>query len=769
MDLSAIDDSWMQALHLAFLQHWQFGRDIVFSYGPWGFLHGGYHPATYLITMILWSVLSGVFWWPAWRIAQHFFRNQFASWLWLMGFIATADLALVWVLLLLLLHFFVEDRPFTIIQAVLTLSLGLLSLVKFVTFLFAVTVVLLIALDNVLRQRRFPWILPVFIAGLLCFWIAAGQHLSSFVPYVQCSWQITNGFTEAMMLTGFKEVQDLCFFLAAVAVLSVMAAYAAWLRHRFFGIIPLLGLGFILFVTFKYGYVRTDVHEVAATEDLVLISFACLATLWPTLWKKGTWAIIAGLLPTAAIFLFLSFIYSRDAQAGLLANTLKNPGFQGIFAQVEAVRGGKDLREAYEKHLADLRNQFPLPPIEGNIDAYPLNLDPIFAYGLVYHPRPVIQSYSAYTPELAKLNADFLRGENAPKNILVEGSSSKWDFSPQDQWFTIDNRFPSLDDGLSWPELLTRYDVQEAEVSFVLLKQSPQPRQFHLVPLADLAVNFGERIAVPSATHGPIWAEIELDQTLWGKVVSTLYKPPILLLDVSTRGEPRPFRKRLVPGMARSGFLLSPLVEGCTSFAMLAATDASSNLADDEVTSFKIFTADGSSAGTYYHEPVRLRLYRLEYPKQDLEDITGFRQSTQLEKILRHLRLLHADVMPQMVFAPGEGTVLEVTPGSQFLVSVPKGATQLKIGFGIRGKGMSGPRDAGEIVFRVLAVDRQRQRHLLWSRQLDPAAQETDREKQEAQVELGGPGTSGIVLQTLPAAKDGGTGTRSYWSEIDFQ
>src|SRR5580765_7553611 len=41
-----IEDSYMQVLHTAFAGHWQFGRDICYSFGPWGFLYGGYLPST---------------------------------------------------------------------------------------------------------------------------------------------------------------------------------------------------------------------------------------------------------------------------------------------------------------------------------------------------------------------------------------------------------------------------------------------------------------------------------------------------------------------------------------------------------------------------------------------------------------------------------------------------------------------------------------------------------------------------------------------------
>ena len=765
-----LEDSWIQVQHLAFLQHLQFGRDIVFTFGPWGFLfYGGYYPATYPVSLVAWLVLSVVFWWAACRVARSAFENEFISWVWLMLFTGMAFGGVPWVLLLLMVHFYGGNRPFAMIEVLLVISLSLLSLTQFIIFVLALMSVSAIALDNVLRQRRFPWILLVFVAGLFCFWIVAGQHPGNFGPYFRYSWQMTNGFTEAMMLTGSSAAQDVCLFLVAAVAVTAMAGYAGWLRNRFLGLIPGLGVCFILFTAFKYGYVRHDGHDLWAVKDLLLVSLAAFAALWPFVKKRGQLFVIASVLPTAAIFLFLSFIYSHDAETGLLAGIPKPAGVRGFFAPLELIGGKNPLRDAYEIHLADLRAQLPLPRIDGSIDIYTWNLDPVFAYGLSYRPRPVIQSFSAYTPELAQLNANFLRGENAPKNILINGSGANRQFPRQEDGLTIDDRFPSLEDGLSWPELLTRYDVQEAEVSFVLLKQSLRPRQFHLVPLADRLVSFGERMDVPRATNGPIWAEIELDRTLWGGVVSMLYKPPILLLDVSTRGEPKPVQKRLVPGMARGGFLLSPFVEGCTSFASLASTDMSGNLADYEITSLRIIAAGGASAATYYRYPVRVRLYRLEYPRQNLEGVAGFRQSTRLNKALRHSRLLDAMGIPQMVYDPEAGTVLDVPRDSEIAFAVPEGATHLKLGFGVRGRNNREPPNAGQKVFRVLTVDRQGQTHLLWSRQLGPARQKADQERQETMVEFDGSSLSGIVLQTLSVIGDNGDVLDGYWSEIDFQ
>jgi hypothetical protein len=55
---SIIEDAWIQMLHMAFAERLQFGQDIVFTFGPWGFLYGGDHPATYLISVVVRRLLQ---------------------------------------------------------------------------------------------------------------------------------------------------------------------------------------------------------------------------------------------------------------------------------------------------------------------------------------------------------------------------------------------------------------------------------------------------------------------------------------------------------------------------------------------------------------------------------------------------------------------------------------------------------------------------------------------------------------------------------------
>jgi hypothetical protein len=233
------------------------------------------------------------------------------------------------------------------------------------------------------------------------------------------------------------------------------------------------------------------------------------------------------------------------------------------------------------------------------VDAYPWDQVVILAYGLRYAPRPVFQSYSAYTPALAEMNAAHLLNRCAADNLL---------FALR----TLDRRYPSLDDGRSWPELLTRYSAQSVTKDFVLLEKSTTPGEYHLVPLKDSLIRFAKPVALPAATNGPVWAELEINKTPLGSLTAALYKPPTLVLAVSLQ-DGQQLYCRLVPGMARAGFLLSPFISDNASFVALAAHDER-GLADATVVSMTVFALTQSGSTACYQSPMRLRLYRLDYP-----------------------------------------------------------------------------------------------------------------------------------------------------------
>ena len=618
---SILDDAWIEMLHTAFAERLQFGRDIVFTFGPWGFLYCGYHPATYLVSVVVWAVLAAVFWWAAWRVVTHYFENPLVCWLWMMAVIALASISpfsntdvrlTSWPLLLLLLHFSVEERPFTWTQAMLIISLALLSLIKHSMFTIAFVTVLVIAADNVFRQRRFPWIVLAFAGGIFFFWVLAGQQLNWFNVYLSSASEIVSGYAEAMMFWQPTEKVDIARFWGVATAVCALVGFVEYKQHRLFGLLPLLGFAFIVFAAFKHGYVRHDGHETIATNLLLLAALLWLPAAWFIVWQRSKWLVSLVLLPFILATPLASLSLKRYARIELSSVLGQQLTAENLLAPANFFLGfmedRRDSFRAYNAYATGLRTRtFPDLDIHGTADVYPFSQTLALPPSLTCRPRPIFQSYSAYTPKLAEMNAAHLRSDRTADHIFF------------DVW-TIDGRFAPQDDSLSWPELLTRYDITGMAGKYILMKKSVTPRQYQLSPISETIASFDEAIAVPSMMGGPVWVRIDVRRSLWGNIVATLYRPPPVWLTVVTRSEGTEgmYSGRLLSAEARAGFLLSPVVENRQSFFALASTNWQQELADHEVASAHITADDGKEIASHFQSPpVRVRFYRLDFQRQE--------------------------------------------------------------------------------------------------------------------------------------------------------
>ena len=562
--------------------------------------------------------LAAVFWWAGWRLARFFSSNLLLAWVWLMLFAGLAGMrneqavdirTTAWALLWLSLYFFVEDKPFTARQLLLALGAGILALVKFTGLIAMVAVVLVISADVVLRRRRFPWIAVVYGAGVLFFWLTAGQHLSLFGPYLRYSFLVAGGYNRAMGLSGPGEISATLWMLAASVTLLILMGYAAWQKYKMLATLPLAGLGALLFLTFKLASVRFQpIHSITTSLQLLVISLACLAIVWPAL-QNSNWRLRGScLVVVAGIYLFCAARFHEGYRQmqypdeKLWVNYAWTLNINNLTAPAKLLHDAQYLEKRNEENLSEIRQAFPLPPIQGTVDVYPWRQAVIFAHKLNYDPRPVIQSYSAYTPGLARINAGHLTNAGAPDNLL-------FDIDPQD------GTYPSLEDGLSWPEMLTRYDISGVNGQFIVLKHAPQPRTFLLTLVTNRLVVFGQTVAIPT-NQGAIWATMEIEPTIRGKLASIVYKPAQLCLAVELKGGERRYFK-FVPGMAREGFLLSPLVQDKTSFISLAATGDAQNETGLQIISAGIVPATSTGLTADYSPSMRWQFYRLEFPPQN--------------------------------------------------------------------------------------------------------------------------------------------------------
>ena len=235
----------------------------------------------------------------------------------------------------------------------------------------------------------------------------------------------------------------------------------------------------------------------------------------------------------------------------------------GLIDIVQVITGKDLARERYDGALDEMRTRAPLPSVTGPADMYGYHQAFLIANHLDYSPRPVMQSYAAYMPSLASLDARRLLSASAPSNLFLDFDNFG------------DGRFPTLSDNTSYPEILAGYEPRSSPIQtkYPLLVKRAVPRVSTWTRFSVSTVQFGQTLKVDVPQNSLVWATIEVHPTLLWNLAALVYKPPVLWIDATTHdGISHPYR--LIASMAEEGFILSPLVESSQDFLDLYKLDS---------------------------------------------------------------------------------------------------------------------------------------------------------------------------------------------------
>jgi hypothetical protein len=560
------DLSWQLVLHDGFIRNIRYGSELVFTFGPWGFAYAGYDPRTfpwalggYLLVALAFA--TGASWLARTSPARILFSLILVALATVPAGPYSSDIRFL-ALTALLVAIDATGEPVPLpLSILLGAAAAFAGLVKF-SFLAANTAVLFLGAAGRLR-RGVPTIAIAALAFTPLFWLAAGQRLSDFPPFVAHSWQVASGYGEAMSLT-FPWPEDrlyLAAYLIASLALIIVLAIALIPKRGLSGAAPTASAAALLLIVLKAGFGRQDGHDLIAFAVLALLALAVAPALVMTA-KRSSVRLAAVLVVIVSIGLL------ADSFEGRQNDSLPAGWSRFALDQVEgaaslAIHGQSALEAEREQLFADIRRRNPVRIPPGAVDVYPTNQAIVLADGRPPARRPVFQSYSAYTSELLRLNAVHVRS-GQPDAILFE-------IAP------IDHRLPSLDDSLSWPELLARYRPGADSGGFLVLERRPVPRSIAWGRPVVLRTGAGRRLQIPRLGD-PLWAQIEISMSAAGQLVAALFKTPAIWARIGT-ADGRVHRVRVVRAIAAAGFILSPVIERRGAFAALA--DGRPNPADE--------------------------------------------------------------------------------------------------------------------------------------------------------------------------------------------
>ena len=602
------EPSWSSAITYAAEAGWTWGRDLVYSYGPLGFVL----PHLYSESLLGWgaalmALLAIALTTGMLEVSDA--RPLHATVLLFLLLLVPTVLVGRWVvfttlpLFAALGHLAHPGRPLRVQTAFLAVAAGIFALVYVASGVLSLALFALIDASRI-QDRRFPVVVLIFAGSALAAFLLAGQEISALGVFLQGSYELISGYASAVAIEG--NPVELVAFVVLSATGFVLLVRAEWRqgdrsRDAVNAALVVVALSIFGFVQFKRGFVRHDAHSIGAWFSLAILTASYVAMRWPQSGnRQGERALIAISLAASVIGVFVQDSAMRAAGApNELRRVFVTRPWASLKQATAAATDPAGWRLSWRERLSGARaavlEKAPVPHVAGTVDVIPFMQSSLLAAGLNYRPRPVFQSYAAYTPWLMERNRSYFRSESAARYVL---------FRPE----TIDGRYPMLDQGPAAIELLSRYDPLRIEHDLLVLERRVTPLEAVETDRRDITAALGEWIEL-MPRDAPIFLRAEIAYNFWGRLAGAALRPPFVTLSVRlASGAVRTFR--LVPGMAQAGFLLSPLVLAPIDLAAVAM-EAHAAVATRRVAAFKIDT--GSEFGrALAAEPVRIAISSLQ-------------------------------------------------------------------------------------------------------------------------------------------------------------
>jgi hypothetical protein len=544
---SGLDPSWTAGMSMAAHLGLDFGSQVIWTYGPLGFLQ---LPYTYYSDLAVLSFL--------WRAVLLLAYCLSLIWALRRSFGAPIAVGVTFITVIALSSTFTvlippavwclaalakDPPPFA--PRLVSVGGGAFGALECLVRLSYGPTILLMCAATLLflpgRRRELTIFAGAAVAVFAVLWFATGQAVGNFLDFARSAAEVVFGYSEAMGADGADDVYVPLAIFTSILLVAASALTSTPGRYRVAaGVVMALPA----FSLFKEAVVRYD-------EPHVAVFFATAAPLFMAIPWRGASRLVGvpALIAVGALALetapaltqrdFNPMTHVRSFATDV--RTLLSP------ARREAVVAGGRLALAIQYRL-DRRTVSLLRGQGVHVDPWEAGV--VWAFGLDWKPLPVFQDYQAYTSELDAKNADVLRSDTGPDRILRANVPH---LQPDYETSAIDGRFPAWDPPEAAIAMLCHFSPLGTTGRWQVLGRTPnrcgRPR-----PLRSVDSEYGRTIPVPPAAEGEaVFARIH------GAGVSGLEKLRSLLFRARFRFVVVNGRAawRLVPATAADGLIMS--------------------------------------------------------------------------------------------------------------------------------------------------------------------------------------------------------------------
>ncbi|MCB0695930.1 MAG: hypothetical protein KDC07_01115, partial [Chitinophagaceae bacterium] len=509
-----LDISWQLTLNYANLHNWTWGKDIAYTYGPLGFLS----------TRIGWGVSRWIFLSFDLLLAVNFFY-VFKDFLKASASKLTGTLILIVAVLLMntshgtdlswLLLFFIyfwlykaynEPSNASFIMLILLTSIafyikvntGLISILFFVAHL-----VLLYFADKLSVLKALIILLSLASTIFLSAWL-----LNVYLPgYIMSAYELIKGYGSVMYLDNgeISVERNIGTLYHAMKYLLIIYFIYIVLKGKFVQLFFVAICGAYILMLKQQSYLRGDIQHLSeffCYGPLVLLTGNLLH------YKNNTQKLFsAAILFILTLSLFFKTEYNK--KIGQL--------YEERFCNTKEYFKQFSENKIDSHHFAPDKRYIPASILnkigDKSIDIFPWDSEYIIENQLNYTPRPVFQSFTAYTPYLQKINYDFYNS-NAPEYII-------YDFD------AIDNRCAFNDESMLNMFIIKNYELADTFTSNerirALLKKKNIIKPLIFNKIGEKKIQLTDEIPTVAGSN---YIRIDVKLNSKGKSVAFRLRPP---------------------------------------------------------------------------------------------------------------------------------------------------------------------------------------------------------------------------------------------------
>lgn len=387
------------------------------------------------------------------------------------------------------------------------------------------------------------------------------NDIPSLVDYVRNSWEISSGYSSSMSVVG-RSKRSLELPLVILCLFIILPLLYILMKRKYTG----LAIAFIFpaFLSFKHGFVRQDGHVIVFSITIILITSLCLLKIESS--KINNQNIFSKNIPyfiyTTVFFAcvgiaFHSLNYRSQLRQFTVPQVAQN--IKHLSLLVDPNKLTAQAQKLTTSNLINLNQELKLPAIVlekvngKTIDVIPWEFSIIPANQLNWKPRPIIQSYSAYTEKLDELN--YLSLSRSPRDYIFYHFQS------------IDRRHPFFDEPKTFSYVICNYrltpkaryfQIPNIKLQMFLLEKQNASRCMEDGTGKSVSIPWNIFYELPTRNNSITRVRIEFQYSFVGKIMKMLFRiPPVSIRVNYLDGTQKDFR--ILQDNSANGVIISHL------------------------------------------------------------------------------------------------------------------------------------------------------------------------------------------------------------------